>query len=92
MGLRVGLASGLYVDLAFVRPCLDLPSHTTAYTCPPPRFFTPFADLEGGSPHGWDRSVISESLGCRDVHARFSRDLVSCFTISTPLALGSSQV
>jgi hypothetical protein len=31
---------------------------------------------------GGVRSVIGEPLGCGDVHARFTRDLVSSFTIS----------
>jgi hypothetical protein len=31
---------------------------------------------------GGVRSVIGEPLGRRDVHARFTRDLVSDFTIS----------
>jgi hypothetical protein len=72
----VVLAWALFADLAFVRPC----------PCPPPT-----------SPHththmGGVRSVIGEPLGCGDVHAGFTRDLVSGFTISIPpRALCSSE-
>jgi len=70
------LASGLYVVSAFVRP----PPNT--HPPFPLSLLRPFTDPERG-PHGWVRSVVGEPLGCGDVYARFTRDLVSGFTISS---------
>ena len=77
------LASALFVDLAFVRPCPDPPPTPTTF----PLYFTPFILIRRGI-----RSFIGESLGCGNVHARVTRDLVSSFTISPMHPTGSGFI